>query len=226
MPDVALQYKSTRLARSLASGLNSRLSPVARLSRQTTHLGKTDFSHSFLTLPYYIQTLIPTKCRKLPERILREKPQRKHKIDSSKIFTQRLFKFLYSLPLHCEILERHITKTFTHHTHIYEKAVWCFGMQLRRDQFHIGRCYGQVAESGKLKKKQVRRNLVGVGSQKAQVHWVNQAWRVFCYSCIPITFFSGLFTTWRMVERFYAKGFCFLFDNTSCVVLVFASLFP
>ena len=26
--------------------------------------------------------------------------------------------------------------------------------------------------------------------------------------------------------RFYAEGFGFLFDNTSCVVLVFASLFP
>ena len=127
MPDVALQYKSTRLARSLASGLNSRLSPVARLSRQTTHLGKTDFSHSFLTLPYYIQTLIPTKCRKLPERILREKPQRKHKIDSSTIFTQRLFKFLYSHPFHCYILKKFITKTFSHHTHICKKAIQCLG---------------------------------------------------------------------------------------------------
>ena len=28
-------------------------------------------------LPYYIQTLIPTKCRELLERFLREKPQRK-----------------------------------------------------------------------------------------------------------------------------------------------------
>ena len=30
--------------------------------------------------PYYIQTLIPTKCRELPERILREKPQRKTRL--------------------------------------------------------------------------------------------------------------------------------------------------
>ena len=28
------------------------------------------------------------------------------------------------------------------------------------------------------------------------------------------------------MERFHAEGFGFLFDNTSCVVLVFASLFP
>ena len=49
---------------------------------------------------------------------------------------------------------------------------------------------------------------------------------VFCCSCIPTTFFSGLFTAWRAAERFYAEGFGFLFDNTSCVVLVFASLYP
>ena len=40
------------------------------------------------------------------------------------------------------------------------------------------------------------------------------------------TFSSGLLTAWKAVERFYAEGFCFLFDNISCVVLVFASLFP
>ena len=33
-------------------------------------------------------------------------------------------------------------------------------------------------------------------------------------------------TAWKAAERFYAEGFGFLFDNTSCVVLVFASLFP
>ena len=76
-----------------------------------------------------------------------------------------------------------------------------------------------IAESGKLKKKQVRCNLVGVGACRAQVHWVNQAWRVFYCSCIPTTLFSGLFTAWRQAERFYVEGFGFLFDNTSCVSL-------
>ena len=95
--------------------------------------------------PHYIQALIPMKCRENFEREILEK----NKIDSSTIFTQRLFKFLYSLPLHCYILERYITKTFSHHTHICEKAIWCFGKQLRMDQFHIGRYYGQVAESDK-----------------------------------------------------------------------------
>ena len=66
---------------------------------------------------------------------------------------KRLFKFLYSLPLHCQIFERLIIKTFSHHIHFCERAVWCFGKQLGRNEFHIGWSYGQVAESGKLEKK-------------------------------------------------------------------------
>ena len=61
----------------------------------------------------------------------------KNKIDLSTSFTKRLFKFLYSHPLHYYILERFITKTFSHHTHICEKAIWCFGKQLGRDQFTL-----------------------------------------------------------------------------------------
>ena len=66
---------------------------------------------------------------------------------------KRLFKFLYSLPLHCQILERLITKTLSHHIHFCKNVVWCFRKQLGRNQFHIGWCYGQVVESGKLEKK-------------------------------------------------------------------------
>ena len=40
---------------------------------------------------------------------------------------KRLFKFLYSLPLHWQILKRLFTKTFSHHIHFCERASWCFG---------------------------------------------------------------------------------------------------
>ena len=46
---------------------------------------------------------------------------------------KRLFKFLYSFPLHCQILERLITKNFSHHIHFYERVVWCFRKQLGRN---------------------------------------------------------------------------------------------
>ena len=41
-----------------------------------------------------------------------------------------------------------------------------FWEAVRKEPIYIGLCYGQVAESGKLEKKKVRRNLVGARSLK------------------------------------------------------------
>ena len=71
-PVGALQDKKSNLAIQLPHGWNSWLSQVARPSCQPALFWKTDSLHSTLTLIYI--PLIPTKCRELPERILREKP--------------------------------------------------------------------------------------------------------------------------------------------------------
>ena len=39
-----------------------------------------------------------------------------------------------------------------------------FWEAVRKELIYIGWCYGQVAESGKLEKKKVRRNLIGARS--------------------------------------------------------------
>ena len=39
-----------------------------------------------------------------------------------------------------------------------------FWEAVRKEPIYIGWCYGQVAESGKLEKKKVQRNLVGARS--------------------------------------------------------------
>ena len=52
-PTVALQDKSPRLARSFAHGLNSRLNPVVRSSRQNTLFGK-NWLFTFLLILLYI----------------------------------------------------------------------------------------------------------------------------------------------------------------------------
>ena len=70
------------------------------------------------------------------------------------------------------------------------------------------------------------RSQLVAGAWRTQVHLVDQAWRVFCYSCNPTLFSSGLISTWRVTERFFAEFFGFLFDNMSWCYLVFASLFP
>ena len=134
-----------------ARGLNSRLNPVARSSRQNTLFGKI-WRFTFLLTLLYIYPYTHDLERASRENFVKETLEKK-RLTHPQSLPKRLFKFLYSLPLHCQILERLITKTFSHHIHSCERAVWCFGKQLGRNQFRIGWCYGQVAESGKLEKK-------------------------------------------------------------------------
>ena len=109
-PAIALQDKSPRLARPLAHGLNSWLSPVVRPSHQTTLFGK-NWLFTFLLTGLYIDPYTHDIQRASRENFEREALE-KNKIDSSIIFTKRLFKFLYSFPLHCQILERFLAKPF------------------------------------------------------------------------------------------------------------------
>ena len=67
----SLQDKKYSLAFLLVGDWNSRLIPVVSHSPKPLVLQKNDFSHS-LSYPT-INTLISTKCRELPKRILREK---------------------------------------------------------------------------------------------------------------------------------------------------------
>ena len=147
----SLQDKSSRLASPFARGLNSRLNPVARSNRQNTLFGKI-WRFTFLLTLLYIYPYTHDLERASKENFEREILE-KTRLTHLQSLPKRLLKFLYSLPLHCQILERLITKTFSHHIHSCERPVWCFGKQLGRNQFHIGWCYGQVVESGKLEKK-------------------------------------------------------------------------
>ena len=175
--------------------------------------------------PQYKILLIPMKCKELLERILREKPQRKTRLthlqsshrdslNSSTLILSIVTSLRGSLPKHFLIIPTSVRRPF---------GAW---EAIRKGPISYWLMLWAIVESDKLKKKQVRRNLIGVGAQRASVHWVDQAWRAFYCSCISTTFFNGLFTTWKVTKRFYAEGFGFLFDNTSCVVFVFASLFP
>ena len=136
----------------------SQLNLVAWSSRQNTLFGKI-WLFTFLLTLLYIYPYTHNSKRASKENFERE-TLKKIRLTHPQFLPKRLFKFLYFLLLHCQILERLITKTFSHHIHFCERAIWCFGKQLGRNQFHIGWCYGQVVESGKLEKKYVRCNLI------------------------------------------------------------------
>ena len=132
----SLQDKSFKLARPFACGLNLRFNPVMRSSRQNTLFGKI-WHFTFLLTLLYIYPYTHDSKRASRENFDRETLE-KTRLTHPQSLPKRLIKFLYSLHLHCQTLERLITKTFSHHIHSCERAVWCFGKQLGRNQFHIG----------------------------------------------------------------------------------------
>ena len=107
-------------------------------------------SHSSINTPY------THKWKRASRENFERETLKKNKIDSLTIYT------LESLPLHCQTLERHFTKTlFSPYSSLWEGCL-DFWEAVRKEPIFIGWCYGLVAESGKLEKKKVRRNLVGV----------------------------------------------------------------
>ena len=131
VPAVALQDKSLRLVRLFARGLNSRLNLVARSNRQNTLFRKI-WLFTFLLTLLHINPYTHDLERASRENFVRETLE-KTRLTHSQSLPKKLFKFLYSLLLHCQILKRLITKTFSHHIHFCESAVWCFGKQLGRN---------------------------------------------------------------------------------------------
>ena len=121
----SLQDKSPRLTKPFAHGLNSRLNPVTRSSRQNTLFSKI-WLFTFLITLLYIYPYSHDLGRDSRENFDKETLE-KTKLTHPQFLPKKLFKFLYSLPLHCQILERLITKTFSHHIHLYERVVWRFG---------------------------------------------------------------------------------------------------
>ena len=67
------------------------------------------------------------------------------------------------------------------------------GKQFRRDQF-IWLMQWAIAGSNKLEKTRFGVILLEQEAWKVLAHWVDEAWRVFYYSCVPTLFFSGLLT--------------------------------
>ena len=118
----ALQDKSPRLAMLLACSLNSRLSLVTRSSRQTTLFGK-NWLFTFLSHPTIYRPLYPRNVKSFQRDFWERNPREKQDwfIHNLHIKTLQI-PLLSSSPF-----ERHITKTFSHHTHICEKTIWCLG---------------------------------------------------------------------------------------------------
>ena len=88
---------------------------------------------------------------------------------------------------HCHTLREDL---YPNTTHTFSKCRECFGAWeilgiCQKKPMRLGRCNWAYCGIWKARQDTIPRSLVGVGAWRAQVHWVNQAWRVSCYSCIP-----------------------------------------
>ena len=129
----SLQDKSPKLARPFARGLNSWLNQVTRSTRQNTLFGKI-WRFTFLLILLYIYPYTQDSVRASRENFKRE-TLKKTRLTHPQSLPKRFFKFLYSLPLHCYILERFITQIlFSPYPYLWEGYL-VLGKQLGRDQW-------------------------------------------------------------------------------------------
>ena len=134
--EASRQMFTTRQKSQASQTVCSRLELVTQPSCEVKPPEHPVWQNMTFHIPFHPTIYIPLypRFRENFERETLEKTRLTH----PQSLPKRLFKFLYSLALHCQILKRLITKTFSHHIHSYERAVWCFGKQLGRNQFHIG----------------------------------------------------------------------------------------
>ena len=159
---------------------------------------------TFLTYPT-IYILIPTKCRELSERILREKPQRTTRLihpqsctfDSSNSFT---------LTLSIDIpLRGVLAKPLPHHIHINENVIWSnprilyallYGVQIWSSSLILTIPLGQIySQSNKKVISNVK--LKGLGPKKVPIE-KNLTWGCFVKNLILIHYFlvNLVFLSW------------------------------
>ena len=114
----------------------------------------------------------------------------------------------------------------TYHTHPKCKVRFLCYWEVLEEAICLADAIGLNCVIQRARKDKTSSSQLLARAWRAQVHGVDEAWRVFCYSCTPTHSLVNRFTAWRATERFFAEFFDFLFDNASGCYLVFAFFFP
>ena len=154
----ALQDKTGQLAIRLSRDWISRLSQAVRSSRELPLFCKswrfTFLSHSSINTPF------THKCKRASRENFERETLKKNKIDSPTIYTLESLQIpqLSSSPL-SNPWEALYQTWFSPSSSLWDSRL-DFWEAVRKEPIFIGWYYGLVAESGKLEKKKVWRNLV------------------------------------------------------------------
>ena len=158
----ALQDKTGQLAIRLTRDWNSRLSQAARSSREPPLFWK----NLTFRIPLHssINTLLTHDWKRASRENFERETLKKNKIVSPTIYTLESLQIplLSSSPL-SNPWEALYQTWFSPSSSLWDSCL-DFWEAVRKEPIFIGWCYGLVAESGKLEKKKVRRNLVGARS--------------------------------------------------------------
>ena len=125
-PNGALQDKTFSLARQLARSSNLWLSQAARPSHQTT-LFVTNLTFRIPNTYKYKYPLYPCIVESFKREFWERNPREKQDW-----LIHNLYILIFQIPLlsPSPLLhpwEIHLAKSFSHHTHICEKVIWCLG---------------------------------------------------------------------------------------------------
>ena len=161
-----------------------------------------DFNCDFLTLhPYYIYLHYPQKQKK---QFQREKlqigfPTTQH---NTPIFQREGYTSLGEIIVasspslsHCHTLRGDL---YLNIIHTFSECRECFGAWkvlgiCQKKLVRLGRYNQAYCRIWKTSKDKTPRSSLVAGVWRAQVHWIEQVWSVFCYLCIP---------TYSLVDRF------------------------
>ena len=108
----------------------SRLELATQPSRMVKSLEHPVWQNMTFHIPSHPTTYIypyTHNSKKASRENFERKTLEKIRLPHPQSLPKRLFKFLYSLPLHCQTLERLITKTFSHHIHFCERLFGALG---------------------------------------------------------------------------------------------------
>ena len=127
----------------------------------------------------------------------------------------------FSFPLPLSYFERKVILKLNSHKFRVESVFWSLGSfrDLPKKVSEAWQMQSSVLHDLESQRRKVSSSQLVARVWRAQVHWVDQAQRVFCYLCTPTLFSSRSITTWRAVEKFFAKFFSFFLITSLGIIL-------
>ena len=111
-----------------------------------------------------------------------------HLLERELLILQREIIVVFSPPLsYCHTLRGDL---YQNTTHPYSECRECFEVWevlgiCQKKPMRLGGCNRAYCGIQKTSEGKTLRNPLVAKNWRAQVYWVDQAWRVFCYSCTP-----------------------------------------